>query len=131
MIDIKDDNKKMADLLRSGYTMLNLACPVCNNPLFRNKNKEIFCPICNKKVLIKKNENLPVHSIKIKKDVNKDKVNINLYSLEEIIEEKINWIAQKLKNEDQVNLIERHLKILIQLYDLLEKIKNNDASAGI
>ncbi len=131
MIDIKDDNKKMADLLRSGYTMLNLACPVCNNPLFRNKNKEIFCPICNKKVLIKKNENLPVHSIKIKKDVNKDKVNINLYSLKEIIEEKINWIAQKLKNENQVNLIERHLKILIQLYDLLEKIKNNDASAGI
>ena len=131
MIDIKDDNKKMADLLRSGYTMLNLACPVCNNPLFRNKNKEIFCPICNKKVLIKKNENLPIHSIKIKKDVNKDKVNINLYSLKEIIEEKINWIAQKLKNENQVNLIERHLKILIQLYDLLEKIKNNDASAGI
>ena len=131
MIDIKDDNKKMADLLRSGYTMLNLACPVCNNPLFRNKNKEIFCPICNKKVLIKKNENLPIHSIKIKKDVNKDKVNINLYSLKEIIEEKINWITQKLKNENQVNLIERHLKILIQLYDLLEKIKNNDASAGI
>ena len=131
MIDIRDDNKKMADLLRSGHTMLNLACPVCNNPLFRNKKKEIFCPICNKKVLIKKNENLPVHSIKIKKDVNKDKVNINLYSLKEIIEEKINWIAQKLKNENQVNLIERHLKILIQLYDLLEKIKNNDASAGI
>ncbi len=42
MIIIREEAKKMADLLRSGHTMLNLACPVCNNPLFRNKDKEIW-----------------------------------------------------------------------------------------
>ena len=58
MIIIKEEAKKMAELLRSGHTMLNLACPVCNNPLFRNKDNEILCPICNKRVLVKKNDSI-------------------------------------------------------------------------
>ena len=58
MIIIREEAKKMAELLRSGHTMLNLACPVCNNPLFRNKDNEILCPICNKRVLVKENDSI-------------------------------------------------------------------------
>jgi len=41
----------MADLLKSGATMLQQACPQCGTPLFR-KGKETFCPKCNRPVVI-------------------------------------------------------------------------------
>ncbi len=43
--------KKMAELLKSGATMLSETCPECGTPLFR-KGKETFCPKCNKPVII-------------------------------------------------------------------------------
>jgi UPF0148 protein len=43
--------KKMAELLKSGATMLQETCPECGTPLFR-KGKETFCPKCNKPVVI-------------------------------------------------------------------------------
>jgi UPF0148 protein len=43
--------KKMAELLKSGATMLSETCPECGTPLFR-KGKDTFCPKCNKPVMI-------------------------------------------------------------------------------
>jgi len=43
--------KKMAELLKSGATMLPESCPQCGTPLFR-KGSETFCPNCNKPVVI-------------------------------------------------------------------------------
>ncbi|HYW02272.1 MAG TPA: Sjogren's syndrome/scleroderma autoantigen 1 family protein [Candidatus Acidoferrum sp.] len=43
--------KQMADLLKSGATMLQQTCPQCGTPLFR-KGKETFCPKCNRPVVI-------------------------------------------------------------------------------
>lgn len=43
--------KKMAELLKSGATMLSETCPECGTPLFR-RGKETFCPKCNKPVVI-------------------------------------------------------------------------------
>jgi UPF0148 protein len=45
------DVKKMADLLKSGATMLQESCPECHNPLFR-RGKDTFCPNCNRQVVI-------------------------------------------------------------------------------
>lgn len=45
------DVKKMAELLKSGATMLSETCPECGTPLFR-KGKDTFCPKCNKPVVI-------------------------------------------------------------------------------
>ena len=126
-----NDSKIMADLLRSGYTMLNLACPECNNPLFRNKNNETFCSICNKKILFKKNINGQSSSARINDILNNNKNSLDLSSLQQIIEEKITYISKILKDETQINLIERNLKILLQLFKLLKKIRKNNASAGI
>jgi UPF0148 protein len=39
--------KKMAELLRSGATMLRETCPVCNSPLFRSEDK-VLCANCGK-----------------------------------------------------------------------------------
>jgi len=43
--------KKMAELLKSGASMLSETCPECGTPLFR-KGSETFCPKCNKAVVI-------------------------------------------------------------------------------
>ena len=47
---MSDDVKRMADLLKSGATMLSDICPECGSPLFKVKG-EIFCAKCNKPVV--------------------------------------------------------------------------------
>ena len=47
--------KKMAELLKSGATMLQETCPECGTPLFR-KGNETFCPKCNRPVVIIKTD---------------------------------------------------------------------------
>ncbi len=134
-----DEAKIMAGLLRAGHTMLNLACPLCNNPLFRNKENDIFCPICNKKVIIKKEDSLVnegENSIKSEdrgqnsKNIDKQRY-YNPNTLIRIIENKINMITQKLEHETQMDIIERYIKVLTKLFDLLKKLNNCNASAGI
>ena len=44
--------KQMADLLRSGATMLSYSCPECASPLFRLKTGEIWCAKCDRRVVI-------------------------------------------------------------------------------
>lgn len=129
-IIINEDIKKMADLLRRGNTMLNLACPICNNPIFRKRNGEKFCPICNRKVKIVDNEleqdiiqTEIVPPLRKIKEINKnEQKTIELNSLKEVITNKIEWIIQKLNSETQIDLIERHVKILLDLYDILKKV---------
>jgi UPF0148 protein len=47
---MSEDVKRMADLLKSGATMLSDICPECGSPLFRVKG-DIFCAKCNKPVV--------------------------------------------------------------------------------
>ena len=47
---MSEDVKRMADLLKSGATMLSDVCPECGSPLFRVKG-DIFCAKCNKPVV--------------------------------------------------------------------------------
>lgn len=128
----------MADLLRSGYTMLNIACPVCNNPVFRNKEGEKFCPSCNRKVVVtndqitqnfEKRENASANNRNSEFISNKDVIN----SLNEVIPKKMQWIIEKLKTETQLELIKNYTDILSTLYDLLNKInfslRNNKNSS--
>ena len=48
---MSDELKRIADLLKSGATMLPETCPACHTPLFQ-KDDKIFCPKCNKPVVI-------------------------------------------------------------------------------
>ena len=48
-----EEVKRMADLLRSGAVMLQVACPVCATPLFKH-GKDTFCAKCNRPVVILK-----------------------------------------------------------------------------
>jgi uncharacterized Zn finger protein (UPF0148 family) len=121
----------MADLLRSGSTMLNIACPVCNNPIFRSKDQNIFCPTCNRKVLIvndkhqpnNRNERKKIYIEKTKETTLQNR-QIKLYNLLlDVLYEKIEMIANKLKNENHSQIIETYTKILLNCLDILTKIQ--------
>ena len=135
----KDQAKIMADLLRSGYTMLNLSCPVCNNPLFRKKQNDIFCPICNKKVIYKKeaSTNKKIENkdnlTDRKQDIEKRELSFKFETklLLNILQKKIDFISKKLEEETQIELIEKYVDLLIKIYDILRKINKYNASAGI
>ena len=44
--------KQMAELLRSGATMLSNSCPECGSPLFMLKSGDIVCANCQRRVMI-------------------------------------------------------------------------------
>ncbi len=47
--------KAIADALKAGGTLLNVACPICNYPLIKIDEK-IRCMICNQEVYIYRHE---------------------------------------------------------------------------
>lgn len=120
---IKEDAKKMADLLRTGHKMLNLSCPICNNPIFQNKDGISFCVICNREVIMA--DSVSDKNIEEKETIlNKNNKQVNIPSvLITVLTDKLNWITQKLKKENQLDIIEKYLKILFDLLNLLEKAK--------
>ncbi|MFX1326350.1 MAG: Sjogren's syndrome/scleroderma autoantigen 1 family protein [Promethearchaeota archaeon] len=119
----------MADLLRSGYTMLNIACSVCNNPIFRNKEGLKFCPTCNREVQIideKATQNFKQEelysqtnqSVKFKSSFN------NFDTMKKVIINKMQWIIDKLNLETELSLVEKYTRILLNLIDILNKVSN-------
>ena len=132
MVFIKEDIKKMAELLRSGNTMLNVACPVCNNPVFKNKKGKLFCPRCNREVVIVE-ENSPQSEL-INNNLQEQNNNVTEETyvelkecsvrIKKVITEKIDWIVTKIKQEIQLENIEKYLNLLLKCYEVLERIKN-------
>jgi len=120
---IKEDAKKMADLLRTGHKMLNLSCPICNNPIFQNKDGFSFCAICNREVIMA--DTVSDKNIEEKETIlDKNTKQLNIPSvLISVLTDKLNWITQKLEKENQLDIIEKYLKILFDLLNLLEKAK--------
>lgn len=116
----------MAEFLRSGYTMLNIACPVCNNPIFRDKSGEKFCPSCNRKIII--NDKMTIQNkektlfLDQNAQSNKIKYDSSVYkSLIDVIIKKIEWVTEKLNVETQLDLLEKYTQILSNFYDILKK----------
>ncbi|MBY9002898.1 MAG: hypothetical protein KGD73_02905 [Candidatus Lokiarchaeota archaeon] len=118
----------MANLLRSGYKMLNLSCPICNNPIFKKKNGEMFCPVCDRPVILDDNE--LNESMKSDKNLeNENNVfgrlfddNKTLINLKKIIFLKIQEISEIIKTENQILNIEVYINLLQKLLDLYERI---------
>lgn len=122
---IMDENaKKMATLLRQGYTMLNQSCPICNNPIFRDKNSENFCPICNRKVVIVEGStNKEITNTNPQNTSPEFKIsNPSLVLVGKTLSEKMEWICQKLKEETQIDTIEKYSIILKNFIKLIKEI---------
>jgi len=123
VVFIKEDAKKMADLLRTGHKMLNLSCPICNNPIFQNKDGVSFCAICNREVIMA-DSTIDKNTKEKETKLTKNTKQVNIPSvLITVLTDKLNWITQKLEKENQLDIIEKYLKILFDLLNLLEKAK--------
>ncbi|MHA1371211.1 MAG: Sjogren's syndrome/scleroderma autoantigen 1 family protein [Promethearchaeota archaeon] len=78
MDDNEQNIRKMAIYLKKGAKMLDLACPVCNNPIFQLKDGRKYCVVCEKPVLFEweynqANKELDVQHKNVKETLNETK----------------------------------------------------------
>lgn len=104
--------KRMADLLKSGATMLFEHCPQCGSPLFK-LHDEVSCPQCDKRVIIvKAGEEIP--------DVSK----VDLLSdVEDVVLSKIQEVSLYVSEEKDVSRLEALGSLLSIWLDVLEKVR--------
>jgi len=105
--------KRMADLLRQGATLTNLACPVCASPLFRLKNGDLWCAKCEKKVIVVKEGEEPT---KITRTMVLNKLEATLIT-------KIQEIQNRMENEENAEELRKLGNTLSGLLENLEKIR--------
>jgi UPF0148 protein len=108
-----DHIKRMADLLRQGATLTDLACPVCFSPLFRIKDGTLWCGKDEKKVIIVKEGEEPP----------KPSDNAAMDSLEAILMAKVANLQDKIQKTDDIEELGKLTAALSELLDSLEKIK--------
>ena len=118
----------MADLLRKGYTMLNLACPNCKNPIFRSKSGDMFCPKCNKPVIfseefdnqIRNKDSETAQFISSNESTNDNGALSFLYNT---ILEKLKLIANQLHNETELSRFNNYIKPVQKFLKILQQIQ--------
>ncbi|MCD6459008.1 MAG: hypothetical protein B6U95_00740 [Thermofilum sp. ex4484_82] len=112
---MKDETlvKKMAELLKSGATMLDKTCPVCNTPLFRLKNDDVVCPKCNSRVYIVSSE----------EEESRVFSSLAISNLEKTIATKINDLDNRLQRTSDLDELKLLTMILLGLLDALDKIR--------
>lgn len=117
MVHVGDEDKeavkRMAELLRHGLTLTELACPVCASPIFRMKNGDLWCEKCRKKVIVVKDE----------EELAKIRGAMALENLENILLSKIEEIQKKIRDETDVEKLQKLSIALSELLDSLEKIR--------
>jgi uncharacterized Zn finger protein (UPF0148 family) len=102
----------MADLLRQGATLTELACPACASPLFRLKNGDLWCEKDQKKVVVVKEGEEP-----------RVAASSALDSLEVTIMTKIKEVQDKMQCEQDPKELDSLAKTLSGLLENLEKTK--------
>lgn len=112
--------KRMADLLRQGLTLTELACPACASPLFRLKSGELRCAKCEKKVIVVKDEG----------EIAKITSAAALENLEKTLLAKIQEAQSKMQQETNVDELQKLGATLSELLESLEKIKKTRRVLG-
>jgi uncharacterized Zn finger protein (UPF0148 family) len=107
----------MAELLKSGLTMTDLACPACASPLFRLKNGELWCEKCQKKVVV----------VKEGEEQNLARTTA-LNSLEATLATKIQEIQEKMTNEQDPEKLQKLGNTLTGLLENLERTRKIEKS---
>ncbi len=107
--------KRMADLLRQGATLTDLACPNCSSPLFRLQDGTLWCGKDEKKVVVvKEGQEAPRTAAN----------NPAMDKLEAVLMVKVQDLQVKIEKTDNVEEITKLTNALTELLNSLEKIKN-------
>ncbi|MHA1512854.1 MAG: Sjogren's syndrome/scleroderma autoantigen 1 family protein [Candidatus Hodarchaeales archaeon] len=114
--DRKEANlSRMSNLLLSGATMLGEACPDCNVPLFKSKDR-IFCPQCERKAVYAKDDT-EVRQIEQNLSLNE-----STSQLKDILIGKINFLANQLASADDPQQIIPILEMIEKMLVIIQKI---------
>ena len=105
----------MADLLRQGSTLTDLACPVCASPLFRLKNGDLWCGKCEKKVIVVKEGEEP----KVASSAMMDKLEMTLLAKVQAIQEKMD----REENPEELHKLNTALSGLLENLERIRKTK--------
>jgi len=105
--------KKMADLLRQGSTLTDLACPACSSPLFKLKGGNLWCAKCEKRVIV------------IKEGEEEEKIasSMALETLEATLIAKTREIQEKMQREENAEELQKLGKALSELLENIEKVR--------
>jgi len=104
----------MANLLRQGSTLTELACPACASPLFRLKNGELWCEKCQKKVIVIKEG---------EEETRATGSSVAFESLEVTLLAKVQTVQNKIEHEEKPEELQKLNTVLSGLLDNLEKIR--------
>lgn len=105
--DKEEAIRKMADLLRSGATMLAETCPICGSPLFRLKSGETVCPVHGRVYIISRDEEAS--------RISSESV---LSRLEHMASLRIDYLMRRMSQEDNpeiIDMISRWLDIILKI----------------
>ena len=114
--DEKELLSKMASLLKSGATMLDMMCPACKVPLFKLKSGEVVCPKCGQRFVIVSSD----------EEESRVKADMVLSSLEQAAVQKINSLIMSLSTSEtfeELTEIGRALITLLQVIQLSRQIR--------
>jgi len=103
----------MVDLLKQGATLTELACPVCASPLFRVQGGELWCGKCEKRVIVVKEGETP----------EKATSQAQLLSLEGTVLMKIQTIENRIRDEENIEELQKLNTVLASLLENLERLK--------
>jgi UPF0148 protein len=110
----------MADLLRQGETLTDLACPVCSSPLFRLKDGTLWCAKDQKKVVVVKEGEEPPKQAAPAASSPYDKLEATLMA-------KIADIQGKIEKTEDIDELQKLTVALSELLNSVEKIKKMKA----
>jgi len=105
----------MADLLRSGATLTDLACPICSSPIFKLRSGELWCSKCQKRVVIVKegeDERRPEHAGELLFE-----------NLELTLLEKIKEVDSRIREEQDIEQLSKLGEVLSVLLENLERAR--------
>lgn len=127
MVDEKEEVniKKMAGLLRSGATMLNLTCPRCENILFKLKDESIFCPSCEQEVIIQRtSERNSKNTTFIEKREVPSSVESVFTNEIRVIRVLIKNLCKKVENSEETSIIETYINLLDKVINIYKELIN-------
>jgi UPF0148 protein len=107
-----EDIKRMADLLRQGATLTDLACPACASPLLKLRNGELWCAKDQKRVIVVSKE-----------EEEKTTSMLAMEKLEATLLSKIQELQNKMQQTDNSEELQKLSSTLSELLGNLEKTR--------
>jgi len=107
--------RSMADLLRSGATLTDLACPACSSPIFRLRSGDLWCAKCHKMIVIVKEGEEKESAEHLGESL--------LESLESTLSEKIKEVNGRIREEQDIEQLLKLGEVLSMLLENLERAK--------